>query len=420
MTRASYDQQLVAFALVLALLAWFVAMNVIERVSNTRGWVSRSWLLAGALAVGTSLWGMQLLAMLAFDLPTPVVFHVPTLAFTLGLAVVVCFFALWIAGGPHLGLLRLGVAGLCMGLGVATIHYLGIFAMQIVPAVRYDASLFGASVAAAFVACWLTLALAFWLRHGRTAGRFVARAVAALVPVASISAVFHLGFMAASFDENSYSLGAATALDFDAAHRPLLVVVGASGAALALLIVPLVAGYARELIERAEHAGRLELTNTPVQHVADTDPLTGVANRALLAKHFDVMRAAARDGSASFALLVVDIDRFRHLNATLGHAVGDAVLRELAQRLSTLVRPGDAVARPDGDEFALLLAGVASDEQAASVAARVREELGRTIRVDDLEVQVAVRIGAGLYPRDGEDVDTLLKHAHGVLQGPVA
>ncbi|MFO7324917.1 MAG: diguanylate cyclase [Pseudomonadota bacterium] len=413
----AYDQRLVGIALVLAFLAWFVAMNVVERISNTRGLASRAWLLAGALAVGTSLWGMQLLAMLAFDLPIPVAFHVPTLVFTLGVAIVVCFFALWIAGGPHLGVLRLGVAGLCMGVGVAAIHYLGVFAMQIVPAVHYDVPTFGASVAAAFVACWLTLALAFWLRHGRTAGRLVARAAAALVPTAAIAAVFQLGFAAADFAPDSYSLGAATVLDFDAEHRPLLMVVGAGAALLALLIVLLVAGHARELIERSQHAGRQELPVTPVEHIPGTDPLTGLANRALLAERFAAMRASVRDAAGVFALLVADIDRFRHLNDTLGASVGDAVLRELAQRLGALVRPGDTVARPGGDEFALLLADVGSDEQAASVVARVREELGRTVAAGGLEVRVAVSVGVGLYPRDGEDVDTLLKHAHGVLQG---
>ncbi len=413
----AYDQRLVAFALVLAFLTWLVAMNLVERISNTRGMVARAWLSAGALAVGTGLWGMQLLAMLAFDLPVPVVFHVPTLVFTLGVAIVVCFFALWIAGGPHLGVLRLGVAGLCMGVGVGAIHYLGMFAMQIVPAIHYDVPLFGASLAAAFIACWLALALAFWLRHGRTAGRLVARAASALVIAAALAAVFHLGLVSASFAEDSYSLGAATVLDFDQEHRPLMLIVGGAAAALILLMVMLVGGYARELAEKSRHAGRQELPATPVGHVANPDPLTGLANRALLAGHFATMRAAARGNGSTFALVLADLDHFRHLNETLGATVGDAVLRELAQRLGTLVRPGDTVGRPGGDEFALLLADVVSEEQAVSVAARVREELSRVVSVEGLEVQVAVRVGFGLYPRDGEDVDTLLKHAHGVMQG---
>lgn len=412
-----YDQRLVAYALLMAFFVWFVALNLSERISNARGFASRLWLILGALVVGAGVWSVHFLGMLAFQLPIAVVHHEPTMIFTLGLSIVVCFFALWIAGGPHLGIMRLAIAGLCMGIGLAAMHYLGFFAMQIVPAVHYDLDDFARSMAAAFMACWLILALAFGLRQGRTLGRLMARLGATVICAAALASVFYLGFEAASFADDSYSLGAITVLDFEEERDPLMAVVQATAVALALLTVVIFIGHGRQIAELSRHAGRLELDSTPAVTRANPDPLTGLANRALLAKQFDEMRAAAAREQRAFALLVADVDYFRHLNDTLGATAGDVVLREVGQRLNALVRPGDTVARPEGDEFALLLADVGNDEQAVRIADRVREEVGRTIDMEDgLKVQVAVRVGIGLYPRDGEDVDTLLRYARARLK----
>lgn len=411
----AFETRLVAFALLLAFFTWFVALSFTERVTHARGAAARAWLISGAFIVGAGVWSAHFTSLLAFQLPIAIDYHVPTLLFTLGLSIVVCFFALWIAGGPHLGLLRLAVAGLCMGLGLAAMHYLALFSLQIVPAIHYDVQRFAGSLGQAFLASWVMLALAYALRQGRTAGRLLARAAAAVLVTIAIGAIFYLGFEAAEFADDSYSLGVGGAED-NAGEIFLRSIVFAAAAGLLVATVAIFVGHGLRLAELARHAGRLELPATPVEHVASPDPLTGLANHALLVQRCLEMRAAAAAGQGpAFALLLADVDHFRHLNERLGATAGDAVLREAAQRLAALVRPGDHVGRPDGDEFALLLADVGGEETLARISTRVREELGRVMQVEDIEVQVAVRVGTALFPRDGEDFDTLLRHARAHL-----
>ena len=116
----AFETSLAGFALALAFLACFATFSVAERVAGARGAAARAWLVTGALLAGGGIWATQLIGLHAFQLPIAVVLHVPTMLFALGLAVVVWFFVLWIAGGPRQGPLRLAVAALCTGFGLGT------------------------------------------------------------------------------------------------------------------------------------------------------------------------------------------------------------------------------------------------------------------------------------------------------------
>jgi diguanylate cyclase (GGDEF)-like protein len=160
----------------------------------------------------------------------------------------------------------------------------------------------------------------------------------------------------------------------------------------------------REIETRAAHARRIE-------HLAYHDALTGLPNRSFLTKLLESrIRLASRDGS-KFALLYLDLDRFKKVNDTLGHEAGDALLREVAGRLQAVLRRSDTVARMGGDEFVILLPVLESEEHAATVAGKVLLALGEPIVLLGQELEVTVSIGIGLFPRDGTDERTLMKNA---------
>jgi diguanylate cyclase (GGDEF)-like protein len=149
------------------------------------------------------------------------------------------------------------------------------------------------------------------------------------------------------------------------------------------------------------HAGERE-------HAALHDPLTGLPNRALFADRLDhAVRAASRD-PAPFSVLMLDLDRFKEINDTLGHATGDLLLQAVGPRLESALRPGDTVARLGGDEFALLLPSAGS-EDARAVATRALAALREPFALPSITVSIDASVGIVTSPTHGRDAETLMQ-----------
>ena len=147
-----------------------------------------------------------------------------------------------------------------------------------------------------------------------------------------------------------------------------------------------------------------------IVHMAYHDALTGLPNRLLLQDRMKLALAHQRRQQAQAAVLFVDLDRFKDVNDTLGHAVGDRLLQEVAERLQACVRTGDTVARLGGDEFVLLLDGIGEPGQAALVAGKIVSAISAPIRIGQ-EIRVSPSVGIAIYPQDGSSIEELLRHA---------
>ena len=148
-----------------------------------------------------------------------------------------------------------------------------------------------------------------------------------------------------------------------------------------------------------------------IQHLAHYDVLTGLPNRALLLDRAEHAVARARRERGVFALLFLDLDRFKHINDTLGHPVGDDLLQAVAQRLQQTLREQDTVARLGGDEFIVLLEDIDNDQDARVAAEKILAAFTRPFVVGSQTLSVGTTIGISLYPEHGEDVTSLLMHA---------
>ncbi|TNC16437.1 EAL domain-containing protein [Methylobacterium terricola] len=145
--------------------------------------------------------------------------------------------------------------------------------------------------------------------------------------------------------------------------------------------------------------------------LARLDPLTGLPNRLELREHLDAALLRLQRSGEGCAVLLVDLDRFKPVNDTLGHPVGDALLQKVADRLRSMVRAGDTVARIGGDEFVVLQAGVSEPGEAQALARRVVDLVGRTYMIEGQLLSIGASVGVALAPADGSDADRLLKNA---------
>lgn len=146
-------------------------------------------------------------------------------------------------------------------------------------------------------------------------------------------------------------------------------------------------------------------------HLASHDVLTDLPNRAMLDDRVRQAIATAERNNAPFALLYLDLDRFKRINDSLGHATGDMLLCSVADRLRACVRNSDTVCRLGGDEFLVLLADQQNQHHAAAAAEKILAELGRPHEIGGHELLVSASIGISLFPDDGRDAATLIKNA---------
>jgi len=180
---------------------------------------------------------------------------------------------------------------------------------------------------------------------------------------------------------------------------PLVAVVMAHSAALVpLFVMPLAAVYLTASLSIRR------------DHQATHDGLTGLPNRKMLILRTEEALAAARDGER-VGLLLLDLDRFKEVNDTLGHPVGDRLLQIIAYRLTHSVRPGDMVARLGGDEFAVLLPSIRDAQAAKEVASRLRVALSEPVRLEGMTFDLDASIGIALYPDHAPDFELLLQRS---------
>ena len=290
--QATYNFWLVALSVAVAVLVSYTALSLASRVAAVQGRLARVWLLGGAVAMGIGIWSMHFIGMLAFSLPIALRYDVATTVGTLVVAILTSGCAIRIGGGTDLGLRRQAGGAVLMGCGIFIMHYGGMSAIRIQPAIVYDPLLVAASgviaVGASFAALWL----AFHLRTGDSRSLAVGRLGAAIIMGMAISGMHYTGMAASNFSRGAFCSGGVPINNQWLASIIALVTV-------ALLAIALItAVFDRHLQSRVtEEAQRLQEMNKELQRRASA------AHSALRAlEHFRY----ALDQQATVAVLDLD------------------------------------------------------------------------------------------------------------------
>ena len=164
-------------------------------------------------------------------------------------------------------------------------------------------------------------------------------------------------------------------------------------------------------IEAHKLAEQIEAAKVQLDHLAHHDVLTGLPNRILLQDRLiQAIESACRQGR-QLAVMFMDLDQFKHINDSLGHAIGDKLLQSVAQRLMGCVRHSDTISRQGGDEFVVLLPYIENPESAGFCAQKMLATLALPHRIDQHELHISVSIGISIYPNDGQEAETQIKNA---------
>jgi len=167
-----------------------------------------------------------------------------------------------------------------------------------------------------------------------------------------------------------------------------------------------------ELLARAvRYAIERKRFEEHLTYLAQYDHLTGLVNRTLFRDRLVQAMARSKRMQQPIGLMLLDLDRFKAVNDTFGHAMGDELLKAVSERLKACVREVDTVARMGGDEFTIILEGVSSEQNILVVAKRITESIATPFELKGHHISVGISIGITIYPHDDHPVDELLKHA---------
>jgi len=420
--HGTYQPFLVILSIVVAVLASYTVLELADHVSAAAGELARAcWLAGGALALGAGIWATHFIGMLAFSLPIELGYDIKLTAVSLLIAVLGAYLALRMVlpGAPTAQKLVSG--GVLLGASIATMHYTGMAALKMDPDLSYRPLWFTASVLIALIgsttALWLlrrvtpSPALQTSVYHdGALHRRGVQRGLAAAVMGAAIAGMHYTAMAAASFGVDAICR-AATGVSIN------FMVLAVSVIVFALLIASLLASLLTRFIERQKlaYVRSLDALNDQLIRLATLDPLTELPNRTTLAARLESAIERYSFNQQVFAVLFMDLDGFKTINDSLGHSVGDSLLKAYARQLLALIPPYDMVARIGGDEFVIVLEHLTSADEALKMADNILHKMQEHLVVDDAPMHVTPSMGIALYPRDGTSVEELLKNADAAM-----
>ncbi|CQR58757.1 bifunctional diguanylate cyclase/phosphodiesterase [Paenibacillus riograndensis] len=383
-----YNLWIVLLSFALAATAAYSALNLILQVFHSAGRVRRLWLLSSACVLGSGIWAMHFVGVMASYLPFKVSYHPGIAGCSLLISMCACYLSLWVATMSPLRTGRLLLSGMILGSGISMMHYMGMYSMKLQAEIHYETLTQGLSVV---VACVVSYAAVFLFHKFKDYAGFSRWKLYSAVFIGlAVTGMHYISLRASILEVDNWT-----------GTRPLLIesdVVLLTGVSLVTLFM------------LAVSCGAVFLDRHVLERMAYHDPLTELPNRHGLERYFK----GEFFGGHSGAVFFVDLDRFKSINDTLGHDIGDMLLQEVAGRLRGVISAKGKVFRLGGDEFLIALP-VCTMEDAREEAQHILRELKKAYSIEGNELYVTASVGISMTPLHGTDRSALMKAADTAL-----
>jgi len=403
MLNVSWDPILVAISFLVAFIASFVALDSAGKIRQASRKAALFWRLAGGVTLGIGIWSMHFIGMLSMKMPTIVSYHLWLTLASLGVAVLASTLAINIVvPGKSLSRFRLFLSTMILSSGVVAMHYVGMAALMLDEGIMWDRRIVLLSIAIAVAASGAALWLAFHLRD-KYKGVVINRIAAAIVMAAAVCAMHYTGMSAAHFHDMSRTLpGGISELGLS---------IWVSVTTLCLLGIMLIISLVDSHWRTSRLTDNLRQLNQQLELQPNFDALTGLVNR----QQMDMLLHNTLLNKKPFGLVFLDVDRFRRVNDAWGHQVGDELLVNVAQRITARLSRDMTLARLGGDAFILLLPET-DGEKLSALLPSLLEDARRPLSLCGHALSCTLSAGVSLYPDHGETLHELKLKADVAMQ----
>ncbi|MHB9798619.1 putative bifunctional diguanylate cyclase/phosphodiesterase [Pseudomonas sp. MT3] len=411
--ECTHNSGLVLLSILIACVASFVALSIASRMIRTPRHAHR-WQWVGGICLGSGIWSMHFVAMLAFRPAVPVHFSGGLTLLSLFIAIGTSVVAMRLLVQAGLSPLQHLLAACCIGASIAGMHYTGMAAIQAPPAQHYDPPLVALSVLLAILVAYAALVLTPVLNRQPAQRQWIYQVAASLLLGSAIAGMHFTGMAALTLTLPSWVVPGEDPTQGNAIQLGLMVGL----LALAVVLAGLWAAWIEESLESKESElhrvnallSQLDHANASLQQLARFDGLTGLHNRTALNEEFALRLERNRKQGQGMAVILLDLDHFKRVNDSLGHAAGDELLCIVSGRIRSALRGSDLLARFGGDEFCIL-ADLGEDHEARILAQRLMQRMKEPITTAGRSLVMTLSVGISLFPNDGEQAEELLKHA---------
>ena len=397
-------------AYVIATFSAFMMVEIVRRIRATDREIAVGWLIGGALCVGTGVWAEHFVGLLSLDLPIRVGFDAKITLLSWCPAVLVMAIVIALLSRPNAPWSWRATGILSISAGLTVMHYLGVASLDLTPGIVWNSEHVWRSLTLALVGA---TAASFALRRALDSQEPLTlhRKLAAALTCGLLLRIVQWAVLAAAeIPEGARStasdqLSGAALADLVTAVTLLLFVVARMTSSLEARM--------RQQNDRLAHT--LRNAHTELESSQYRDALTQLANRQGFEYQLANSTQWCDEFNETLSVLYINLDGFKIVNDSFGHATGDALLQQAAGRLGRLIRHDDLLARAAGDEFVLLLRGTQDRAAVEQLAQRISESLNQPFKLDGHEIELSCSIGVALYPQDGP-VTALIARANAAMQ----